>query len=281
MADQRDDQNLSYEQRVELKRDVGLRREVARRGKRRTAPMQPASGAPVGAAGDPAGTIRAPQMIPDWPRYASLFTTPYDAADRHALGSDDPVFAGIPDAYFSDTNLKVSPMATAAATEDGQSDTLPMGLAEFVMEQEGFEAEPYIDAAGYWTVGYGEKIDDTENLDFYRGMSEEWHRERFVKHLHRAFRQAQNIWADEHPDRAWEDLSNDQQSILVDFAYNLGPGGLLEFRKMRKAIEKNDWRGVSQEYVRKAKSAKTGEYVPLGKRNDDTFNHFIRPNLGV
>ena len=68
----------------------------------------------------------------------------------------------------------------------------------------------------------------------------------------------------------WDMLSEDAQSILTDFTFNVGNFSK-SYPKMTEALHKKDWLTVAKEFERPG----------LGTRNTRLFNKFIYPNLSI
>lgn len=70
-------------------------------------------------------------------------------------------------------------------------------------------------------------------------------------------------------------LRQDQQEMLIDYAYNLG--GLTKFPKFTEAVVNDDPIGMSQEFTRHV--TLDGKKVPMVDRNDAFFEKYIAPKL--
>lgn len=97
-----------------------------------------------------------------------------------------------------------------------------------VKKHEGFRRFPYKDTVGKLTIGYGLNLED-------RGLPEEDAELltiRYLVELERSLRVARPVFGI---------LSPQRQAALLDMAYQLGLGGLLNFKRMWAAIENKEW----------------------------------------
>jgi len=105
-----------------------------------------------------------------------------------------------------------------------------MNLIEDMKREEGFRGFEYIDTEGFKTIGFGTKLPLTEKeaelLLEYR--------------LNGTKSQIDSIFYK-------LDIPPDAWNILYNMGYQLGVNGLLKFRKMIKALEKQDYIEASKE----------------------------------
>tara|TARA_R110000823_G_scaffold197662_1_gene328822 strand:- start:14 stop:622 length:609 start_codon:yes stop_codon:yes gene_type:complete len=69
----------------------------------------------------------------------------------------------------------------------------------------------------------------------------------------------------------YDNLTDDAKSIITDFQFNIGH--IKGWPKLMKALINEDWEKAEIESIRFLNGKK------LGKRNNDTFEKFIEPNL--
>lgn len=99
-------------------------------------------------------------------------------------------------------------------------------------QQEGFRAKPYRDSRGILTIGYGTNLD--------AGITSEQAKALMTCQL------AGNESA--LMDYPWfAGLDPVHRSVIENMAYNLGVGGVLEFKNMIAAIEAKDWSEAAQQ----------------------------------
>lgn len=110
---------------------------------------------------------------------------------------------------------------------------------ELIQHFEGFEAEIYIDAAGYPTIGYGHLIKPGE--DFSNGISE----------AQAAALLAQDVGFAEYAVRRLihTPLVQSQFDALVSFTFNLG-GGALQRSTLRRKVNRAEHTEVPDEFMR-------------------------------
>lgn len=110
---------------------------------------------------------------------------------------------------------------------------------ELIKTFEGYQGQPYLDAVGCETIGYGHKCRPMEQ--FPGGLSEEQAAdllvcdlERFETHILR------NV---EVP------LSQEQFDALVSFTYNLGTGNF-DKSTLKRKLNNSDYLGAADEFPR-------------------------------
>lgn len=103
-----------------------------------------------------------------------------------------------------------------------------MTLKEALIRDEGLKLKPYADTTGHLTIGFGRNLSQA-------GISLA-EAELFLDH------DIQRATADVVASLPWTiGLDEVRQEALINMAFNLGIGGLLEFRKMLAACQRGDW----------------------------------------
>lgn len=123
---------------------------------------------------------------------------------------------------------------------------------QMLIDEEGFKERPYKDTEGLWTVGVGfclERAPLTAQMWKYlldNGL--------ITVKLARAganylTQQRLGVLNDAVPRlvRNWHSLNDVRRSVLISMAYQMGVDGLAEFKKMRAAIEREDWLTAAME----------------------------------
>lgn len=110
---------------------------------------------------------------------------------------------------------------------------------------EGFRGKPYQDQVGKWTLGYGCNLDD-EPLTEQEGTWLMWNR----VEARQAKIRTQLPWT--------LNLDDARLGVLVNMSYQMGFGGLLEFRQMLAAMQAQDWSKAAAEM----ESSKWAQQVP-------------------
>jgi lysozyme len=87
---------------------------------------------------------------------------------------------------------------------------------DLIKRSEGFRSQPYLDAAGYETIGYGHKIALKES--FPHGITEDQATELLMSDVRRAEQAVSRLVA--------VPLTQGQFDALVDFCFNVGAGRL-------------------------------------------------------
>lgn len=107
-----------------------------------------------------------------------------------------------------------------------------MDLIEILKHEEGFSGSPYIDTEGFETIGFGSKLPiDTEEAEML-----------LIKRLDKFKLEVQHSLSQLYIEpEAWD--------ILYAMAYQLGTGGLLKFKKMISALEKQNYVEASRQML--------------------------------
>ena len=102
-----------------------------------------------------------------------------------------------------------------------------MDLKSQLLREEGAESCAYQDSLGYWTIGVGRLIDSrkggglsNEEIDMLLDNDIKRNYEAVLKAL---------PWM--------EKLSNQRQAVLIGMAFQMGIGGLLQFKRMLGSVE--------------------------------------------
>jgi len=105
-------------------------------------------------------------------------------------------------------------------------------LMDMIKKHEGFRSKPYICTAGKMTIGYGRNIEDI-------GISEQEATFLIKNDINRSIIELEFIFSD------FNTFSENRQNALIDMIFNLGSNRFNSFKKMIKAINKNDWNEAS------------------------------------
>lgn len=111
-----------------------------------------------------------------------------------------------------------------------------MNLIEQLLRDEGLELKPYKDSVGKLTIGIGRNLEDD-------GIS----REEAMALLANDVQNARNQVEQHLPWAA--NLDEVRESALVNMAFNMGIGSLLNFRKFLSALEAGDYKAASAEML--------------------------------
>jgi len=104
------------------------------------------------------------------------------------------------------------------------------GLIDDLKTDEGWLPFAYQDHLGFWTIGWGFLIDERRGGELPKEIAEQW----LAYAVTRRWGQLLNRhpWIDEQPD--------DVQRALGNMAYQLGVGGVSNFKKMLAALKAGD-----------------------------------------
>jgi lysozyme len=114
---------------------------------------------------------------------------------------------------------------------------------DLVKRSEGLRLAPYLDLAGYWTVGYGHKLTSAELAagDRMRTITEPDAMLLLIDDVDYAASQVQRL--------VRVALSQGQLDALVDFVYNLGERRLAE-STLLKILNQGNYRDAGQQLLR-------------------------------
>lgn len=134
------------------------------------------------------------------------------------------------------------------------------------------------DDVGQPAIGYGHRLLPEEKKSGWgiNGISEEEATEVLMRDIKKA-----EIDAITHFGRkGWAAMDQHRRMMAIDFAYNLGLGGLAQFKSFSRALRVGDVRGISQRYKRHYTPVGHPQGVPkpeLKPRNDAFYKTFIAP----
>ena len=109
-------------------------------------------------------------------------------------------------------------------------------FVEQLREDEGFRSKAYVCPAGKMTIGYGRNLED-------KGISMSEGETLLVNDLAEIqLRLPLNL-------PLFKDLHPVRQAVLMNMAYNLGVRGLLNFKRMCAALEREDYAAAAKEML--------------------------------
>lgn len=108
-------------------------------------------------------------------------------------------------------------------------------LLDQLKRHEGFRGAPYLCTAGKVTIGYGRNLEANP-------MTEEEAELLLVNDVDRVIGELR-----QHIDL--KQLTPARQAVLINMCFNLGLGGLLKFRNMWAAINREDWQRAADEML--------------------------------
>ena len=127
---------------------------------------------------------------------------------------------------------------------------------------------------GLPTLGYGHKLTLRENEDqiiycinILQGCSDKEIDQILEEDIQAARIVAKNCVPE------FDELSEDQQDMFIEFAFNLG-NGLRQFKKFIKAVVTNDWNTAKEEYKRYYRTS-SGQLREVRNRNEQFYEYFL------
>jgi lysozyme len=111
-----------------------------------------------------------------------------------------------------------------------------------IMNDEGFEARPYLDTVGVPTIGYGTThiLGKPVSMDA-QTMTPAIAREVLRSHLYGALVDAQKVV------KNFDELDSVRQEVVVNMVFNLGAKGLSKFVRFLAALEAHSYTEASDE----------------------------------
>lgn len=122
-------------------------------------------------------------------------------------------------------------------------------LQRQLIRHEGLRLTKYLCPAGHWTIGVGRSMEANPIEDELgrrvdgSGITESEAMVLLQNDIDRCI--------DEVGRRvpAYERISEQRQSVLIDMSFNMGTGGLLKFKKMLAALERGDFEKAADEML--------------------------------
>lgn len=105
-----------------------------------------------------------------------------------------------------------------------------------IIKHETFKDTVYTDTTGHLTIGYGHNLQSSP----------------ITSHAGNVILDDDMMWLIPKLDKElpfFNNLDYARKSVLIDMGYNLGLQGLLEFREMLSAIEKEDYEEASKQML--------------------------------
>jgi lysozyme len=119
-------------------------------------------------------------------------------------------------------------------------------LVNQLKRHEGFVPTPKPCPAGFMTIGYGHNCDAHQDLDKYQGriVSETEAHNLLLRDISEVMTSLTKSY------KLFPVLSEIQQCVLINMAFNLGIEGLLKFKKMLKHLSTGNIKETSREMLK-------------------------------
>jgi lysozyme len=95
---------------------------------------------------------------------------------------------------------------------------------------EGWRQFAYDDSEGFVTIGYGFLVDSRKGVGLPKPVAEYWLRYAVNERL----AELRKLWP------AFDDQPEDVQQAIGNMAYQLGPAGVMKFKRMLSALDAHD-----------------------------------------
>lgn len=107
--------------------------------------------------------------------------------------------------------------------------------ADLIKKHEGLRLKPYKCTAGKLTIGYGRNLEDN-------GISEYESEVMLANDIQKCYALCVKL-------SFWNKLNEIRQAVILDMCYNLGFTRLQGFKKMLKALERQDYKVAAKEML--------------------------------
>ena len=135
-------------------------------------------------------------------------------------------------------------------------------LKAHLIAREGLRLNPYKCTQGKLTLGVGRNIEDN-------GITTEEAMYLLTNDINRVIQELENA-LDYYPD-----LPIKAQLVLADMCFNLGLPTLLNFKKMFKAIEEENWEEAGEELLDSRYAKQVGEGAIYNAQLLETANKYV------
>lgn len=109
-------------------------------------------------------------------------------------------------------------------------------LIKQLKKHEGLSNKSYQDSEGVWTIGYGHNL---QVLKISKKQAEVWLIEDIEKAANDLIKYESKVIM----------LNQVRKNVLINMTFNLGISGLINFKKMWKAIKKEDYKKAAKEML--------------------------------
>lgn len=118
--------------------------------------------------------------------------------------------------------------------------------AEMIIKlEEGYSQREYHCSEGFRSIGFGRKLSSIKYEPLTNQVANEKEELKFLRE-----RNAENIGRIvAYNAKAWNNCNMARQAVLLSLAYQLGIAGLMKFKKMWLALERNDFESAAKEML--------------------------------
>ena len=132
-----------------------------------------------------------------------------------------------------------------------------------IKKNEGFSKTPYKDQLGFYTIGYGHLIKTHEKNYFNKKYNKKHFEELFQLDFQNAVNQYEKLFTKAKH-------NNNDKELLIEMLFQLGPKGVLGFKKMLFYLEKK------KKYMVCFEMMNSLWYKQTPNRVEDIINNFIK-----
>ena len=132
-----------------------------------------------------------------------------------------------------------------------------------IKKNEGYSRLPYKDQLGYHTIGYGHLIKKNEKLYFKKKFKKQYFEKLFDSDFNKCLIVYKKIFYKKSHTR-------NEKELLIEMLFQLGPSGLLKFKKMLYYLSKK------QKYMVGLEMIDSLWYKQTPKRVNNLIKNFIK-----
>ena len=113
-----------------------------------------------------------------------------------------------------------------------------------IKRHEGCRLRPYRDSLGFWTVGWGHKMESIGPSILADGITQEDADRLLIDDILKSYHGVSRL-----PAMVLNNCNDVRKGILIEMCFQLGYGGVLKFKRMLRAIQNNDFERAANEMV--------------------------------
>ena len=113
-----------------------------------------------------------------------------------------------------------------------------------IKRHEGCRLRPYRDSLGFWTVGWGHKMESVSTCILSEGITQDDADHLLMVDIGIAERGVARL-----PVMVLNNCNDVRKGVLLEMIFQLGYAGVMKFKRMLRAIQNNDFERAANEMV--------------------------------
>ncbi len=130
-----------------------------------------------------------------------------------------------------------------------------------IKKNEGYSNKPYKDQLGYYTIGYGHLIKPNEQKYFFKTFKKNHFENLFIKDFEKSKKEYKKLFN-------YKKHNKNKRELLIEMLFQLGPKGVMSFKKMLFYLSKN------QKYMMFLEMMNSLWYKQTPKRVENLIKNF-------